>query len=145
MNLALFEVYAGGFDAAEKQINVMPEPHPYAVQALALSQLGRGMVREAAETYERLKSMDRETFAAAGLGDLAIYEGRFSDAIRMLEEGARPTSRPRHPTLLRIKLTSARMRICRRTKQLAVAAAEKALQNSNTVMPVQFLAGRVLD
>ena len=52
--------------------------------------LGRGLVAEAAETYKKVGTMDAwgTAFAAAGLGDLAVYEGRFSDAVRLLEEGA---------------------------------------------------------
>jgi len=144
VNLALFEVYAGEFESAEKRVAAMPEPHPYAIQALALSQLGRGMVREAAQTYERLKTLDRATFAAAGLGDLAIYEGRFADAVRLLDEGARADLAEKTPDLAAYKLTSlAYAQLARGQNSLAIAAADKALQTSS-IVPVRFLAARVL-
>ena len=145
VNLALFEVYAGDFDGADKDVRAMPEPNPFAIQALALSQLGRGLVRDAEETYRRLGTMAPSTsFAASGLGDLALYEGRFSDAVRIFEEGAAADLAAKKSDLAAMKLTSmAYAQLMRGQRPLAIATAEKALLNS-TVVPVRLLAARVL-
>ena len=42
---------------------------------------------QAAEAYRKLKKTNPSD-AATGLADLAVYEGRFSDAVRILESGA---------------------------------------------------------
>ena len=88
-NLALFAVYAGNFEKADAEVHAMPEPSASAIAALGLSQLGRNMLSEAETTYRQLQTMGaRASFAVSGLGDLALYQGRFSDAIRILQEGA---------------------------------------------------------
>ena len=68
----------------------MPQPDAYALLALAFAQLGQGQLPQAIETYQKLGTIDAlgASFAASGLGDLAAVEGRFSDAVRILEQGA---------------------------------------------------------
>ena len=58
------------------------------------------------------------SYAASGLGDLALYEGRFSDAVRILEQGAAADLASKEPTELR--------RSSRRSPTLACRVAEKA-------------------
>ena len=48
--------------------------------------------------------------AASGLGDLAIYEGRFSDAVRILAEGAAADLASKNPDRAAAKLRHARPR-----------------------------------
>ena len=60
-NLAVLLNYAGEFSAAEEEIRKIESPDARALGALALSQQGQGLVREAAETYQTLSTM-------AGLG-----------------------------------------------------------------------------
>ena len=47
------------------------------------------------------------SFAAASLGDLATYEGRYSDAVRILEEGAAAISSAENVDSAAMKLTAA--------------------------------------
>ena len=45
---------------------------------LAFASWARASCREATETYQKLATMDAgASFAASGLGDLALYEGPF--------------------------------------------------------------------
>ncbi len=145
-NLALFADYAGDFAAAEQEVRALPQPNPEAVAALALSQLGQGLLPAAAETYGRLETTGAwgKSFAASGLGDLALYEGRYSDAVQILDRAVSAELAAKDADSAAMKLTLlAHVQVTRGQKSAAVASAEKALQNSNAV-PIQFLAARVL-
>ena len=91
-NLAGYLLYAGEFEAAGREARGVLELNPdYAkgYVVLALSQLAQGQVAQAAETYQRLEKVSGRgpSFAAAGLADLALYEGRLADASALLEKG----------------------------------------------------------
>ncbi len=144
-NLALLADLAGNFDAAEEEVKRLPQPTSTSLLVLAYSQLGRGLVRDAAQTYEKLGAMGvaGASSAASGLGDLAIYEGRFSDAVRILEEGAAADLAANNAAKAAIKLTSiAYAHLAQRQTDRAIAAADRALANSNG-MAVRFLAARI--
>jgi tetratricopeptide (TPR) repeat protein len=145
-NLALFADYAGDFATAEQEVRALQEPDPHAIAALALSQLGQGQLREAADTYRSLATMDDwgASFAASGLGDLALYEGRFSDAAGILEQAVAGDLAAKNTDIAAMKLALlAYVQLMRGQTSQAVAAADKALQNSSAVS-IQFLTARVL-
>jgi tetratricopeptide (TPR) repeat protein len=82
VNLALHSSYASNFVAGEREareVQKLIATYPASFNALVFSQLGQGQVAEAAQTYQNLEKI-RASEAAAGLGDLALYEGRLSDA-----------------------------------------------------------------
>ncbi len=54
VNLALISDYASDFETAEREIRTIERPNFLAVLVLAYSQAGRGQVREATETYQKL-------------------------------------------------------------------------------------------
>jgi tetratricopeptide (TPR) repeat protein len=144
-NLAIHMAYAGDFQTAEQEVGKLEEPTDMATLALAFAQLGQGQLKEAAGTYQKLGTIGgRGAFwAASGMGDLAIYEGRFSDAVKLFEQGASSDLASGNADRAARKLTSlAYAQLMRGQKRLAVAAAEKALLNSNTV-PIRFLAARI--
>ena len=145
-NLAIFTDFAGDFEGAEKIVTSMEQPDRRAVVALAYSQVGRGLLKEAAETYRKAGTMGTAgaSASASGLGDLAVYEGRFTEAVRIFEQGAAADLASKDPDAAAIKYTSiAYARLMRGQKAPAIAAAETALSHSKS-MPVRFLAGRVL-
>ena len=145
-NLALYANYAGDFQTAEQEAGAISEPNAYAVLALAFAQLGQGLLPEATRTYEKLRAMGAlgASMTASGLGHMALYEGRFSDALRIFEEGAAADLAAKNPDRAAAKFTSiAYAQLMRGQKGAATAAADKALLNSK-VVPVQFLAARVL-
>jgi len=81
--------------------------------------------------------------AAAGLADLAVYEGRFSDAVRILEKGAAADLEAKTLDSAADKFAElAYAQLLRGQTGAAVAAAEQALAHSQTVQ-VRFLAGRI--
>jgi eukaryotic-like serine/threonine-protein kinase len=136
--------YAGDSAGAEREARAMKDPPPGAKIALAFSQTLQGKLREAADTYADVGSTARATFAAAGLGDLALYEGRFGDAVRIFEQGAAADLAAKNGAPAANKFASlAYVYLVRGRKDAAVAAAEKVLASSK-VVAYRFLAARVL-
>jgi serine/threonine protein kinase/tetratricopeptide (TPR) repeat protein len=145
-NLALFADYAGDFATAEKEVRSIKEPSARALQALPLSLLGQGRLQEATEAYQKLATMGAwgASFGAAGLGDLALYQGRFADAVKIFDQGAAADLEAKNADAAALKFAAlAYVQLQRGQSRAAVAAADKALLNSKA-LPVQFLAGRIL-
>lgn len=86
-NLAMNLAYAGNFTEASKEAAETVKlgyPTGYLIQAF--SSLGQERPDQAAVDYRNLeKSLPSD--AAAGLADLAIYQGRYSEAVAILEKG----------------------------------------------------------
>jgi tetratricopeptide (TPR) repeat protein len=144
-NLAIYSNYAGDFPTAERESRRVPQPTDLATLALAYAQIGQGQMQDATETYRQLATMSARgaSWAAAGLGDLALYEGRFSDAARQFELGAAADLAAKIRERASRKFAAlAYAELWRGRKDLAIAAAEKALTHSQTGS-VRFLAARV--
>ena len=90
VNLASFANFSTDFQTAEQEARKIEEPDVNALIALAFAQLGQGQLAQAMETYQTVGTISDygASLAASGLGDLANIEGRFSDAARILEQGA---------------------------------------------------------
>jgi eukaryotic-like serine/threonine-protein kinase len=138
--------YAGDFQSGEREarkvVQLMPSHDAYL--ALAESQLGQGQMSQATETYHNLEKLSAigASTAASGLADLALYEGRFSDAVRILEGGAAADLKAKRPENAANKYAAlSRTQLLLGHKQAGLAAAEKALANSQG-MYVKFLAGQ---
>ena len=144
--LAFNSSYAGDFQAGEREARkvVQMTPSHDAYLALVEAQLGLGQLAQAAETYhtlEKLSAMGSST-AASGLADLAVYEGRFSEAARMLESGAAADVKAKRSENAANKYAAlSRVQLLLGHKPAALAAADKALASSQT-MYVKFLAGQ---
>jgi eukaryotic-like serine/threonine-protein kinase len=142
-NLSLFTSYASDFQTAEREARAIQNP-VFSAQALALAQTGQGLLSQARETYQRLGKLDAPgaSLAASGLGDLALYEGRFLEGARILEQGAAADMTAKNPDRAAAKFAAlAYARVTRGQKGEAVAAATQALQNSNAVK-IRFLSAR---
>lgn len=91
-NVGFFATYVGKFDLAIAEQQKVLELNPQFVNGyvgLALAQLASGK-RDAAEaTWRKLEALGPEgaSVAADGLADLALHEGRISDARAILEKG----------------------------------------------------------
>ena len=144
-NLAFFANLAGDFQTAEEEIGKIQSPDYRAFQALAYSQLGRGLAPQARATYEKLATMGAAgaSSAATGLGDLAIYDGRFADAVKIFEPAAAADLAAKNADRAAIKYTSiGYAHLAAGHLGDAVAAGETALATSKS-MPVRFLAARL--
>ena len=148
-NLAAYAAYGTNFKVAEEEAMakaVQEPPYDYGTLALAFAQLGQGRVQEATQTYQRLGTIGVRgaSWSAAGLGDLAIYQGRFTEGIRILEAGAKADLDAKFPErAARKHLAIAYANLLRGETRQALASVDRAQDLSRSV-EVRFLAGRVL-
>jgi eukaryotic-like serine/threonine-protein kinase len=144
-NLALMTNLSGEFGAVEAEVNEIEQPDARAFLALAYSQIALGLPSEAANTYRRMSAMGAAgaSYGASGLGDVAMFQGRFAEAARIFEEGAAAEVAAKSPDRAAIKQTSlGHAHLAVGHKVAAVAAADRALTLSKS-MAVRFLAARV--
>jgi serine/threonine protein kinase/tetratricopeptide (TPR) repeat protein len=147
-NVGLYAMYAGNFEAAIQEDRRVMEMNPNLVLGYvgtAVPQLALGHPDEAIATYHQLEKVGPEgiSTAAAGLADVALYQGRTSDAIKILEAGAGSDMTNKNPDGAAIKLaTLAQAQLVAGNSAEAVRAAERALAASHEV-PIQFWAARV--
>ena len=146
--LSFYSSYNGDFATGEReaQTALKLNPSSQAYLALAEAQQGLGQMAQAAETYHSMEKIDPlgASLAASGLADVTSYEGRYADATQTLEQGVAADMAAKNTDGAAEKLaTIAQLRILRREKTPAVAAATKALSISQSV-PVRALAARAL-
>jgi eukaryotic-like serine/threonine-protein kinase len=147
LNLAFFSSFAGDFQTGEREARAALEISPGEVAQLNLgeAQIGEGKLSEAAETYHGLEKFGPRgaSLATAALADLALYQGHFSQAARLLEQGAAADLQAKAPENATNKVAAlAYVELLQGQTRAAVGSAEKALANGQTVQ-VRFLAGRV--
>jgi eukaryotic-like serine/threonine-protein kinase len=146
VNAALYSIYASNFTSGEQEALVAQELNdPWAQQALALAKTGQGDLDAAAAAYLRLASVPGAgpSYTASGLGDLALYRGRYDEAATRFTEGAAADIKAEDGDRAAAKLAAlAYVELSRGRQAQAVAAATDALTHSSSVQ-VRFLAGRV--
>jgi eukaryotic-like serine/threonine-protein kinase len=148
-NVALFAMYAGSFDVAEKQakdVLGLNKDYVKAFLVIAMAQVGTGRSGEADATWQQLQNVSAvgRDLAAHGRADLALYEGRLTDAATILEQAlAKPTDGRSSLTTARLTATLAEVRELQGRSADAIALAEEALKQSSYPSIVLF-AGRVL-
>ncbi|HEY3617543.1 MAG TPA: protein kinase [Candidatus Sulfotelmatobacter sp.] len=146
--LSLYSSYSGDFVGGEREARTALEFNASfpAYLALVEAQLGLGQMAEATETYYKMEKIDVSgaSVAASGLADIASYEGRYSDAVRILDKGVTDDQAAKNADGAAEKLaTLAQLQLLRGQKGAGVAAAHKALSMSPSVA-VRVLAARVL-
>jgi eukaryotic-like serine/threonine-protein kinase len=148
LNLSFQSSFGGDFQGGEREARAALKINPSSDQGylnLAEAQLGQGQLSQATESYHQLEKVSPmgASTAAAGLADLAIYQGRFADGIRLLEKGAAADLAAKRPDSAADKFAKlAHTQLLRGQKSAAVAAADKALAQSQSVQ-IRFLAGRI--
>jgi len=145
-NLALYADYSSDFKSAEEEVAAMPEPGFLGLLALAFSQIGHGRPADAAAAYTQVAKLDAQggSYAASGLGDLALYEGRLADAARIFAEGAAADVASKDPDRAASKWAAlAHTELLRHRAAAAIVAAERALAASQAVK-IRFLVARTL-
>jgi tetratricopeptide (TPR) repeat protein len=91
-NVALYAMYAGKFDVAAAEAKAVLEKDPSAHKAYlaeAAAALAGGDAAAVRDAYARMAAAGPrgESLASLGAADLAIYEGRFRDAVDLLADG----------------------------------------------------------
>ena len=135
-NVGLYAMYAGdfktGIEESKAALGINPSFVPGYI-GVALSQLGQGHPGDAIATYQELAKVkpDGVSAAAAGLADVALYEGRVQDASKILEQGARDDLANKNPDGAANKLAIlAQAQSLSGNITTAVHAAEQALEQS---------------
>jgi tetratricopeptide (TPR) repeat protein len=136
-NAGFFATYVGDFDAAIREQEKVLELNPRFVNGyvgLALAQLASGRRDDALATWQRLEAVgpDGASAAVAGLADLAIYEGRLSDARALLEKGIEADLAQKRRDAAGRKMTMlAGAYVAAGQPRKAVPLAERALKTSD--------------
>ncbi|MGB2885979.1 MAG: tetratricopeptide repeat protein, partial [Dehalococcoidia bacterium] len=91
-NLGWYAMAIGEYAQAETAARATMEIYPRYERAyvlLSLSQLARDQFTEALETYEQLDPLGAagSSLKSIGVADIAVYEGRLSDAVEILVKG----------------------------------------------------------
>jgi tetratricopeptide (TPR) repeat protein len=144
VNLALYSAYSSDFKNAEEEALALQGSNVFGSLALAFAQLLQGSVTQATVTYDNLGRISDlgASYRASGLADIALYEGRYSDAARLFAQGAAADVASKDPDRAASKFAAlAHTEILRGQPRLAVQAADRALENSKAVK-IRFLAGR---
>jgi tetratricopeptide (TPR) repeat protein/predicted Ser/Thr protein kinase len=148
VNLSFLLAFSGDFQGGEGEARKALEINPSLEEgylALAEAQLGQGQISQVTETYHSLEKLsDRgASTAAIGLADLAAYEGRFAEAVRLLERGATADLEAKRAEDAANKFAKlAYVQLLREQKTAAIAAADKAVAHDQSVQ-TRFLAGRI--
>jgi tetratricopeptide (TPR) repeat protein len=147
VNLAFFSSFTGDFQTGEREARTALDISPGDVAQINVgeAQLGEGRLSEAAETFRGLERFGARSasLATSALADLALYQGRLSESVRLLEQGANTDLKAKMPENATSKFAAlAYAELLRGQSHAAVVAAEKALANGPTIQ-VRFLAGRV--
>jgi len=147
LNYALYSCYATQFESCEHEANEVFKINPNyeeAFLALAYAQTGQNRIADAAATYQKLQKVSPRgaSLATSGLANLAMYQGKFRDAVDMLDKGARADIAAKKPDAAADKfIMLAYAQLLRGEKKAASAAADQALANSQS-SKIRFLAGR---
>jgi len=91
-NFCWFALAAGEFERAAQETKVLIEANPKFEESYilaALAELTQGRASEAEKFYGRLEELgpSGKTLAGMGAADIALYEGRTAEAIKILEAG----------------------------------------------------------
>ncbi|HEX4643952.1 MAG TPA: protein kinase [Candidatus Acidoferrales bacterium] len=145
VNLALYSAYGGDFQTAASEAAATQQLNPryvYGYLAEAFANLGQEKIPQAAAIYQKIAAMN-PSIAAAGLGDLAIYEGRLQDAVQILQKGAADDSADHKPDAAADKLEAlAYTQLLLGHKSAALSAVESALDLSKSAK-TRFLSARI--
>jgi tetratricopeptide (TPR) repeat protein len=147
-NYSLYACYTGDFQTCEREGREVRKLNPSSEDGFLLvgyAQLGQGQLTEAAKTYQELQKLSPHgaSLAASALGNIALYEGRYTQAQQILRSGitadlsGKQADRAADNYAL---LASAEL--ARGDKRAANAAAKKALANSSSEK-IKFLAARI--
>ncbi len=148
INLSFYYSYGGDFKSGEQEaraaLELAPSSEP-GVLALAEAQLGQDQLSQTVESYQKLEKLSASgaSMANISVADLELYQGRYADAVRLLEQGVAADLAGKNPENAADKFAAlARAELVRGQKGAALAAADKALANSKSIK-IRFLVGQI--
>jgi eukaryotic-like serine/threonine-protein kinase len=141
----LFSAYGGDFKtaAAEGKATEQLNPsYPYGYLAEAFADLGSEQLAQAGDVYQKILTLN-PSLGAAGIADLAIYQGRFKEAVDLLQKGAAADSAAHRADGAADKFSAlGYTQLSRGDKPAALAAVKSALDLSKEVK-TRFIAARI--
>ena len=149
MNVSLYSCYANDFQGCERGGREVLQQNPAYEEAflvVAYAQLGQGQVTQATETYQKLEKISPRgaSLAAAGLANIALYQGQFRQGIQILEKAVAADSTAKRIDAAADKLVMlSNAHLWRGEKEAAAAVAERALASSQSVK-IRFLVAHTL-
>ena len=149
VNHALYAAYAGSYDVAQDEAREALKINPsYSVGFLTLTDalVGDGKLTEATGVLGQLSKLGpaAASMASAASGEIDSYSGRYTQAVKALQESANADIAAKNSENAGYKFASVAFAfLSMGNTQQAVDAAEKAVKNNNAVS-VRFLAARVL-
>ncbi len=146
-NISILSTYTGDFQEAEKQARAVMQANPSFEQgytALAYAQFAQEKLPDATQSYQDVAKISPlgVSMSASGLADLALYEGRYSDAARMLENGATADLAAKNSREVEKFTVLAHTYLLQGHKDKALQAAKRALVNTQKVN-VRFMVAQV--
>ena len=148
-NLALYAMYASDFETAAREAEVVHAANPsyetaYVPEAMAL--IDRGDFGGATEVYDRLRQISPygASLASTGAADLALFQGKLTEAAGLLEKGiAGDKATELSSEAARKLMMLAPLRFQQGDQTAALAAADEALSISRR-RNILFAAAGVL-
>jgi tetratricopeptide (TPR) repeat protein/predicted Ser/Thr protein kinase len=144
VNLSLYSSYGGDFQTAAKEAAAVLQlnpAYPSGFLAQAFASLGMDQLPQAADAYRKLEKINPSD-AGMGFADLAVYEGRYGDAVTLLQQGAASDTAARKPDAAADKFTLlAYTQLSRQQNALALDATKSALDLSKAVK-TRFVAAQ---
>jgi tetratricopeptide (TPR) repeat protein/predicted Ser/Thr protein kinase len=145
VNVSFYSSYGGDFQTGAKEAgNVLKlnPSYPSGYQAEAFASLGQDDLAGAQEAYKKLEKVDASG-AALGYADLAVYEGRFNDAVDLLKKGTEADTAAHQPDAAADKFAMlGYAQLLRQKNAPAIEAAKNALDLSKSVK-TRFIAARI--
>ena len=138
LNLAFFSSLAGDFQTGEREARTAwgSVPGEWRSSILVKRNWDQGKLSEASDTYHGLEKFGPEAhlWPQSALADLAMYQGHFSEQMKLLEQGANADLKAKTPESATNKFAAlAYAQLLRGDSKAAVASAEKALANGQTL------------
>jgi tetratricopeptide (TPR) repeat protein/predicted Ser/Thr protein kinase len=143
-NLSWYAIGAGNFALALDQVKMTLDLNPKFDKihvCAALAELAQGRNAEAETWYKKLESISATgaSFAAAGLADLALYEGRQSEAVTILEQGIKVDTQNKKSEMAADKwIALGQARLAQAQLKAALEAADRAvalIREANILYP----------
>jgi tetratricopeptide (TPR) repeat protein len=144
-NLAMDLAYTSDFgEAAKEAAEAVKLGYVNGFLIQAFASLGEGQTAPAVEAYHKLaKTLPSD--AATGLADLAVYEGRYSEAVKILENGLKEDLAGRQPdkdAAATKYWMLAHVQLLQQQNAKALLAAKLALENSHAFQ-TRLVAGQI--
>jgi serine/threonine protein kinase/tetratricopeptide (TPR) repeat protein len=148
-NHALYAMYAGDFETADKEASRVLDESPTYYRAYlprAIAALSRSDLAAARDAYTKMAAIDRQgaSLASMGFADLLMYQGSFPDAEAALRKGILEDEQIKSPNAAAAKSIALAETLEAQGKASAAAAAVEQALKASRDEPIVVAAARIL-